>query len=71
MEPTLVRKGALDRFGRDDSGNVTIGESAIVGAGSVVTETCLPNAIVAGNPARVLRILTAEGSEGMRNEQDK
>ena len=37
-------------------GNVTIGEHAIVGAGAVVTKDVPPRAIVAGNPARVLRI---------------
>ena len=34
---------------------VTIGEGATVGAGSVVTKDVPPGAIVAGNPARVLR----------------
>jgi acetyltransferase-like isoleucine patch superfamily enzyme len=34
---------------------VTIGEGAIVGAGSVVTKNVPPGAIVAGNPARVLK----------------
>ncbi|MCB0258644.1 MAG: N-acetyltransferase, partial [Calditrichaeota bacterium] len=34
---------------------VTIGENAIVGAGSVVTKDVAPNAIVAGNPARFIR----------------
>lgn len=36
---------------------VTIGENAIVGAGSVVTANVPDNAVVAGNPARVLRML--------------
>ncbi len=36
---------------------VTIGEGAMVGAGSVVTEAVPPHTIVAGNPARVLRAL--------------
>jgi maltose O-acetyltransferase len=35
---------------------VTIGDNAVVGAGSVVTREVPPNAIVAGNPARVIRI---------------
>lgn len=34
---------------------ITIGEGAIVGAGSVVTRDVQPNSIVAGNPARLLR----------------
>jgi len=33
---------------------ITVGERAVVGAGSVVTKNVLPNAIVAGNPARVI-----------------
>jgi maltose O-acetyltransferase len=34
---------------------VTIGEGAIVGAGSVVTRDVPPGMIVVGNPAKVLR----------------
>ena len=40
--------------------NVTIGENAIVGAGSVVTRDVPANAIVAGNPAKFLRFITEE-----------
>jgi acetyltransferase-like isoleucine patch superfamily enzyme len=36
---------------------VTIGEGAVVGAGSIVTKDVLPYTIVAGNPARVIREL--------------
>jgi acetyltransferase-like isoleucine patch superfamily enzyme len=36
---------------------VTIGENAIVGAGSVVTKDVPPNTIVAGNPARFFRTI--------------
>ena len=43
--------------GRAILANVTIGENAIVGAGSVVTRDVPPNAIVFGNPARVHRYI--------------
>jgi acetyltransferase-like isoleucine patch superfamily enzyme len=57
---TLVRTGASIGSGTTVLANVTIGENAIVGAGSVVTRDVPPNAIVAGNPARLLRYITAE-----------
>ena len=56
VEPTLVKKGASIGSGVTILGNVTIGENAIVGAGSLVTKDVPANAIVAGNPARILRI---------------
>jgi acetyltransferase-like isoleucine patch superfamily enzyme len=55
VEPTLVKKGASVGSGATILCNVTIGEKAIVGAGAVVTKDVPPNAIVAGNPARLLR----------------
>lgn len=39
---------------------VTVGDNAIVGAGSVVTKDVPSNAIVAGNPARLIRMITDE-----------
>lgn len=57
VETTFVRKGASIGSGATILANVTIGEGAIVGAGSVVTRDVPPKAIVAGNPASVLRIL--------------
>ncbi len=56
VEPTLVKKGASIGSGATILCNVSIGENAIVGAGSVVTRNVPANAVVAGNPARVLRI---------------
>ena len=60
VEKTLVRKGASIGSGSTILSKITIGENAIVGAGSVVTKDVPANAIVAGNPARVLRFLTEE-----------
>jgi UDP-2-acetamido-3-amino-2,3-dideoxy-glucuronate N-acetyltransferase len=52
--PTLVKKGASIGSNATILCGVTIGENAIVGAGSVVTHDVPPGAIVAGNPARQL-----------------
>ena len=57
VEPTVVRKGASIGSGATLLSNISIGENAIVGAGSVVTKDVPPNAIVAGNPARILRYI--------------
>src|SRR5262245_27509673 len=57
VERTLVRKGASIGSGATILSKVTIGENALVGAGSVVTKDVPPNAVVAGNPAKVLRYL--------------
>jgi acetyltransferase-like isoleucine patch superfamily enzyme len=55
--PTLVKQGASIGSGATILCSVTIGENAIVGAGSVVTRDVPANAIVAGNPARFIRTL--------------
>jgi acetyltransferase-like isoleucine patch superfamily enzyme len=57
VERTVVKKGASIGSGATILCNVTIGENAIVGAGSVVTKDVAPNAIVAGNPAKFLRYM--------------
>ena len=57
IERTVVRKGASIGSGVTILANTTIGENAIVGAGSVVTRDVPANAVVAGNPAKVLRFL--------------
>lgn len=64
VEKTVVKQGASIGSGSTILANVTIGENAIVGAGSVVTKDVPANAIVVGNPARVLRYLenTAGGA---------
>jgi acetyltransferase-like isoleucine patch superfamily enzyme len=60
VEKTVVRKGASIGSGSTILANVTIGENAIVGAGSVVTKDVPANAVVAGNPAKLLRYITEE-----------
>jgi acetyltransferase-like isoleucine patch superfamily enzyme len=55
VEPTLVKKGASIGSGSTILAKVIIGENAIIGAGSVVTKDVPPTAIVAGNPAKILR----------------
>lgn len=55
VETTLVKKGASIGSGATILSKLSIGENAIVGAGSVVTKDVPPGAIVAGNPARLLR----------------
>ena len=57
VERTVIRKGASIGSGATILPNISIGENAIVGAGSVVTKHVPPNSIAAGNPARILRYL--------------
>jgi len=58
--PTLIESGASIGSGATLLCGITVGENAIVGAGSVVTRDVPPNAIVAGNPARMLREIDDE-----------
>ena len=53
-QQTLVKRGASIGSGATILGGITIGENAIVGAGSVVTKDVPADTTVAGNPARVL-----------------
>lgn len=57
---TLVKRGASIGSGVTLLGGITIGEYALIGAGSVVTRDVPPYAVVAGNPARILRRLAPE-----------
>jgi acetyltransferase-like isoleucine patch superfamily enzyme len=52
---TVVKRGASIGTGSTILCGITIGENAVIGAGSVVTHDVPANAIVAGNPARMMR----------------
>ena len=63
VETTRVEKGASIGSGATILSGIVIGENALVGAGSVVTRDVPPNAVVAGNPAKVLRYVDIKGSK--------
>jgi acetyltransferase-like isoleucine patch superfamily enzyme len=67
VERTVIRKGASIGTGATILSNTNIGECAIVGAGSVITKDVPAKAIVAGNPARILRYI--DGNEEGQNER--
>lgn len=58
--PTLVKQGVSIGSNATILCGVTIGERAMVGAGSVVTHDVPPDVVVAGNPARVIRYLDSK-----------
>lgn len=62
VETTVIKRGASIGSGATILSNITVGERAIVGAGSVVTKSVPADTVVAGNPARVLRALASETS---------
>jgi acetyltransferase-like isoleucine patch superfamily enzyme len=64
VEPTVIKKAASIGSGATILCNVTVGEHAIVGAGSVVTKDVPAYAVVAGNPARTLRKLASVHANG-------
>ena len=53
--PTRIKRGASIGSSATLLCGITVGENAIVGAGSVVTKDVPPDTVVAGNPARILR----------------
>jgi acetyltransferase-like isoleucine patch superfamily enzyme len=54
-QKTVVKRGAAIGSGATLLGGITIGENAMVGAGSVVTKDVPAHAVVAGNPARIFK----------------
>jgi len=57
VEPTVVKRGASIGSGSTILSYVTIGENAIIGAGSIVTKDVPADTIVAGNPAKKIRFI--------------
>lgn len=55
--PTLIKRGASIGSGATLLCGITIGERALVGAGSMVTRDVPAGAVVAGNPARIVKFL--------------
>jgi acetyltransferase-like isoleucine patch superfamily enzyme len=58
---TLVKKRASIGTSATILGGITIGENALIGAGAVVTKDVPDNAVVAGNPAKVVKIAELNG----------
>jgi len=58
LEKTLVKKGASVGSSVTIMCGITIGENAVIGAGSVVTKDVKANTVVAGNPARLIKKLS-------------
>jgi len=55
LEETFIKKGASVGSSVTILCGITVGEGAIVGAGSVVTRNVAPNTVVAGNPAKLIK----------------
>src|SRR5207237_5730501 len=59
---TRVERGASIGANATILPGITIGEQAMIGAGAVVTRSVPPNAIVRGNPARIVGYVGSEGA---------
>jgi acetyltransferase-like isoleucine patch superfamily enzyme len=53
--PIVIERNVWIGAGATVLGGVTVGENAVVAAGSVVTRDVAPNTLVGGNPARLIR----------------
>jgi acetyltransferase-like isoleucine patch superfamily enzyme len=62
-QSTLIKQGASIGSGATLLGGITVGENAIIGAGSVVTKDVPPGTTVAGNPARILNTLAINNAD--------
>lgn len=57
-KPIVIQRNAWIAAGATIIGGVTVGENAVVAAGSVVTKDVPANSLVGGNPARVIRLIS-------------
>ena len=60
--PTLIKRGASVGSNVTLLCGITVGERALIGAGSVVTKDVPADAVVIGNPARVVKYLKSTPS---------
>lgn len=58
--PIHLKQGAWIASGAIILGGVTVGKNAVVGANSVVTKNVPDNAVVAGNPAKLIKYIDRE-----------
>lgn len=65
---TVVKRGASIGSGATLLCGITIGENALIGAGSVVTKDVPAGAVVAGNPARVVKSPRAQNGHRLNHE---
>lgn len=56
-KPIVIKKNAWIATGATILPGVTIGENSVVAAGAVVTKDVLPNTVVAGVPAKVIKVI--------------
>lgn len=63
IEPTLIKKGASIGANATIICGITIGEYAMIAAGSVVTKDVAPYSLVLGNPARHYYFVDKDGNE--------
>ena len=56
-KPIAIERNVWIAAGATIIGGVTVGENAVVAAGSVVTRDVPPNTLVGGNPARIIRAI--------------
>lgn len=63
IQQTLVKKGSSIGAGTVIVCGITIGEYALIGAGSVVTKNMPPHALAYGNPARIRGFICRNGTK--------